>query len=588
MSGAPTQLIGQQLAGTVQLGGRTVGREVLAGIQDASHKIGVNFTYMLAKANQESGFRPDATNPRGTASGLFQFTRSTWLDQIAQHGEKHGLGDLSRQIVLDSRGRPRGRTPEAEARILALRSNPRVSAMMAAEYAAENKAYLEYALGRSADATDIYLAHFLGPGGAVSFLRGMARDPNASAARVLPQAAANNPTIFAHHGRPRSLRQVHGVLRATIQDAMRRFSGASQLTEASTPPAPPAVKPDAPAPSDRGWGVAGLRPAPAPGIRPEGPDRADLIPLHLAANPPAFPGPRPPAPDRADLIAPELAASMPPVPGRRPIPADMRAEEPQPDVRPVPIPAPETLVAEAPPPMRSPAGDTMVAQVLDATRAVEAAGAARKLDLPGPSALAMAAMLDDLVSGGDRTPDRVLVLDPVAGLTAMPAPTVAATPRPAVTLAALDPAPPRPVVGAPSGEAPSVAASPASDAGATWAVAGVTDAPAEAVHPAITRILAVGDSVSAPPGEARVSMPIPDVDRSRLSETARAPADALTAAVAAPRGGPPEAGTEATGARPSAPDADPAPRWRTASVAQLADSDASQAISAILGRPNAG
>jgi len=602
------------LAATVQLGGRTVGRDVLVGIHDASHKTGVNFAYMLAKANQESGFRPDATNPRGTASGLFQFTRATWLDQIAQHGEKHGLGDFSRQIVLDARGRPRGRTPEVEQQILALRADPRVSAMMAAEYAAENKAYLERALGRPADATDIYLAHFLGPGGAVTFLRGMAVDPGTPAARLLPKAAANNPTIFSQDGGPRSLRQVHAVLRATIQDAMRRFSGATRLAEVTTPPAPPGARPAAPPPMERGWGLAGTPPPSPPGHRPEGPDRADLIPLYLAANPPAPPGQRPQAPDRADLMSPEVAARMPPVPGPRPDPGASRTDQPDP----APGPAPDIRVAGGAPVSSSPGsptGDSMVDRVLHVTRAVEAAGAARKLDLPGPSALAMAAMLDDLFHGEALPAERVLVLDPVAGLTHVPAsgsevsdsvsPTM--TPPEAVPAAPPSPAPSRPDTPPPERWAaadpvvPTQAAGPSSmdtPAPAAPVMAAAPEAPADAdtAHPAISRILAVGRSVSAAPGEAQVSLAVPTADDVPMST--ETPVDALTAALVTPD--PPSPATRPAGgtapvptARPATGDApggqaEPAVRWRTAAAGQLAESDANRAISAILGRPNSG
>lgn len=585
MSGAPTQLIRHQLATTVQVGGRAVGRDVLVGIHDASHKIGVNFAYMLAKANQESGFRPDATNPRGTASGLFQFTRATWLDQIAQHGEKHGLGHWSRQIVLDSRGRPHGSTPEVERQILALRSDPGLSAMMAAEYAADNKAYLERVLGRPADATDIYLAHFLGPGGAVTFLRGMDSDSNAPAAHLLPRAAASNPTIFFHHGEPRSLRQVHAILRATIQDAMRRFSGVAQLTEVSAPPAPPGPRPDAPPAEERGWGLAGTPPPPPPGRRPEGPDRSDLIPLYLAANPPAPPGRRPEAPDRADLIPPEVAARMPPVPGPRPDPDALWTEEPAP----APASGPETRVARAalpsPPSADAARGESVMARVLDATRAVEAAGAARRLDLPGPSALAMAAMLDDLFQGDPRRPARVLVLDPVAGLTPVPA-TADAAPDGAAPLRVA----PEDVPAPPPREPPPPD---------RWAAAEPA-APAEPGHPAITRILAVGRSVSAAPGETHVSLAVPHAGDLPSSATTDAPVDAVTAVLTAPGPVPSPTKAEAApvpAARPAsettpdsqvAPPADPAPRWRTAGAPQLAESDARQAIAAILGRPNAG
>jgi len=604
---------------------------VLVGIHDASHKTGVNFTYMLAKANQESGFRPDATNPRGTASGLFQFTRTTWLDQIARHGEKHGLGELSRQIYMDTRGRLHGDTPEVERQILALRADPRVSAMMAAEYAAENKAYLEHCLGRSANVTDVYLAHFLGPGGAVTFLKGMASDPDAPAARYLPQAAASNPTIFNHDGQPRSLRQVHAVLRATINDAMRRFSGVSELTEARTPPQPPEAKPDAPPPAERGWGVAGEPPLAPPGRRPDAPAREDLIPLHLAALPPADPGARPMAPDRATLMSPEMAAAMPPVPGPRPDPAALRGAEPRPADGPdpgrTPSRFPETRVAEASPalpPIGSAVGDSVVARVLTATRAVEEAGAARKLDLPGPSAIAMAAMLDNLFGVSTEAPSSVLVLDPVAGLTrvsavsGMEAPADPTSGPPSVLAVAgtdegtvdpgLDEVERRAAESLPMGPSgPVTDPSPALEMAAVMSDETTRGEATAGAQAAITRILAVGESVSSAPGEAGVSMavprgPEPSSPSDRLPNPLVAALTRSTsrvdAASAGARSDPdrPRGDLQANdGGAPERPAFDPAvspsplePRWRTAAVEQLATSEVTQAISAILGRPSSG
>jgi len=135
-----------------------------------------------------------------------------------------------------------------------------------------------------------------------------------------------------------------------------------------------------------------------------------------------------------------------------------------------------------------------------------------------------------------------------------------------------------------------------------------------AVHPAIARILAVGGSVSAAPGEGRVTMAVPSIaEAGPLAEAAQpaegtpASADTVTTAMAAPmpedpgpRPEPPatspdpiQAAQWAEGlepARPAEPTqlADAGPRWRSLAPTQLADSDAARAISAILGRPDAG
>src|SRR5690606_4013603 len=99
-----------------------------------------------------------------SASGLYQFIESTWLRMVHDHGDKYGMGDAARSITVTESG-PRVTDPEIRARILALRDDPRLSAAMAAEYARGNHAQLAQSLGREVGATDLYLAHFLGPAG---------------------------------------------------------------------------------------------------------------------------------------------------------------------------------------------------------------------------------------------------------------------------------------------------------------------------------------------------------------------------------------------------------------------------------------
>src|SRR3546814_18177053 len=80
---------------------------------------------------------------------------------------------------------------------------------MAAEPAADNQQTLEAQLGRNVTSTDLYLAHFLGVGGAAKFLRAHDQNPGASAAAVLPSAASANRWVFYdRNGAPRSLAEV--------------------------------------------------------------------------------------------------------------------------------------------------------------------------------------------------------------------------------------------------------------------------------------------------------------------------------------------------------------------------------------------
>ena len=81
---------------------------------------------------------------------------------------------------------------------------------MAGEFAHDNGARLEKRLGRAVGATDLYMAHFLGAGGAVTFLGALAAAPATAAAAILPAAAAANRAVFYHRdGSARTVAEVY-------------------------------------------------------------------------------------------------------------------------------------------------------------------------------------------------------------------------------------------------------------------------------------------------------------------------------------------------------------------------------------------
>ena len=105
---------------------------------------------------------------------------------------------------------------------------------MAAEFASDNKSYLEGRLGRAAEPVDLYLAHFLGAGGASRFLAAHEADPDASAAAVMPSAARANRWVFYNrNGTPRTLEQVRQRFAAKMGDDVPRPN------ETMAPIAPP-------------------------------------------------------------------------------------------------------------------------------------------------------------------------------------------------------------------------------------------------------------------------------------------------------------------------------------------------------------
>lgn len=197
-------------------------RTVLSAIRKASLTTGVDFDYMVGKAAQESGFDPNAKARTSSATGLYQFIDKTWLGMVRDHGEKYGLGDYASQI--DENAQVKNSALRRE--ILALRKNPEASAMMAAEYAADNKRILEQTWGGKVGGTELYLAHFLGAGGAGALLKALDENPLQSGADILPRAANANRNVFYNTitGRERSVAEIYNMF-------AEKFSGTQTFAE---------------------------------------------------------------------------------------------------------------------------------------------------------------------------------------------------------------------------------------------------------------------------------------------------------------------------------------------------------------------
>lgn len=208
--------------------------KVAAHIREAAEATGVPFEFLLAQANQESRLNPDAKNRRSSAMGLFQFTAGTWLDMVKKHGAEHGLGDYAAAIVRGPDGRLTVKDKDLRKEILELRRDPKLSALMAAEYAKDNEKVLTAKLGRPVSTHDLYLAHFLGAGGALKVLRGRHEPEGDQAPPLLAGAAQANPDVFTDPGtgERRSLDSVYAAVERRFRRAM---SEANRLANAMDP-----------------------------------------------------------------------------------------------------------------------------------------------------------------------------------------------------------------------------------------------------------------------------------------------------------------------------------------------------------------
>jgi hypothetical protein len=168
---------------------------VRAAIRRAADATGVNFSLLVETARRESALDPHARAATSSATGLFQFIESTWLDMVRRHGADHGL--FAQAAALRN-----GANAETRREILALRSDPEISARMAGELARENAATLQARLGRTPTAGELYAAHVMGPTGALRLIEA-AQHGAPNAATLFPrEAAANRGAARRRGGKP--------------------------------------------------------------------------------------------------------------------------------------------------------------------------------------------------------------------------------------------------------------------------------------------------------------------------------------------------------------------------------------------------
>ena len=205
---------------------------VVSAIRDGAAKTGAGFDYLLKTAQRESSLEPDAKAKTSSATGLFQFIEQTWLSMVKQEGPKQGLSSYA-DAITESGGRLTVADPAAREKILELRKDPQVAAVMAGALTQKNRDQLASTLGRQPQAGELYMAHVLGARGASDLIKTAASDPTRAAAKDFPEAAAANRGIFFDKtGRARSAQEVYGVLAAS--HANTQLAASATVTQAST------------------------------------------------------------------------------------------------------------------------------------------------------------------------------------------------------------------------------------------------------------------------------------------------------------------------------------------------------------------
>ena len=198
--------------------------DVRRAIHRAARDIGVDAGYLIAVAAKESSFDPAARAEGTTALGLYQFTADTWLRVVKVFGARHGLGAEARQITVARDGGVAMADDAARAKLLALRTDQRLSALMAAELARDNAARLARLLDRDVTPAETYIAHFLGLAQAARLIVAADATPRLAGAALLPAAATHNAGIFSPDGHAASAAAIVAAIDAYFARQAPRFA----------------------------------------------------------------------------------------------------------------------------------------------------------------------------------------------------------------------------------------------------------------------------------------------------------------------------------------------------------------------------
>ncbi|MBN8920532.1 MAG: lytic transglycosylase domain-containing protein, partial [Rhizobiales bacterium] len=190
-----------------------IASRITGAIASAARATGASFDYLLKTALRESNLDPSAKATTSSATGLFQFVDQTWLETLKTSGPALGYGKYADAIAQSPSGRYAVTDPAMRKEIMDLRNDPVAASKMAAAFTQRNSDTLTTKLGRKPTDGELYLAHFLGVGGAGQLITTAFNAPDTKAADLFPDAARANRSIFySRAGGARSTAQVYALL----------------------------------------------------------------------------------------------------------------------------------------------------------------------------------------------------------------------------------------------------------------------------------------------------------------------------------------------------------------------------------------
>lgn len=176
-------------------------------ILKAAKMAGVDPKALIATIAIESGFDPNAApkNPNlpSSAKGFGQHLDSSWVEDLQKSGKAFGIPNGTNQF------------------------DARASVLMTAARLKRNAAALGKALGRAVTTADLYLAHLMGLGGAMKFLKA---PQDAIGAEESPTTAKQHPMYFYDGSRALTVKEVY----KRIADKLAKRPAEFGVTEQDT------------------------------------------------------------------------------------------------------------------------------------------------------------------------------------------------------------------------------------------------------------------------------------------------------------------------------------------------------------------
>jgi hypothetical protein len=219
----------------LRFGPMRVPRDIAATIVRAASVTQMDASLLMAIADKESSFAPKVKASTSSATGLYQFIESTWLRVMRDFGASYGYAREA-QLIQGPDERPSIEDPAERRKVLDLRNDAYLSAVLAAEMLKKDAARIEASVGRPLSQGEIYLAHFLGPSDAERFIAKLIAAPAYAAQKLLPRPARANRPIF-YHGRGRkakslSVADVHEKFEQMMGTRSDRYRNVTRLTGA--------------------------------------------------------------------------------------------------------------------------------------------------------------------------------------------------------------------------------------------------------------------------------------------------------------------------------------------------------------------